>query len=84
MIFFITSVTGFQMKQTMRICRSFPMLRLISLQILISVCLTTLCMPKGNPLKSIMTYSEDLNEMPQNAAFHQGLHYLLRNLKGIK
>ena len=28
-------------------------------------------------LHSLFTNSEDLDEMPQNAAFHQGLHYLL-------
>ena len=32
----------------------------------------------GNPYTGIFTNSENPNEMPHNAAFHQGQHYLLR------
>ena len=33
----------------------------------------------GNPLKSTLENSEDSDEMQHNAAFHQGLHCLLRS-----
>ena len=32
----------------------------------------------GNPITGTFTNSEDPDEMPHNAAFHQGLHCLLR------
>ena len=32
----------------------------------------------GNHKTGILASSEDSNEMPHNAAFHQGLHCLLR------
>ena len=32
----------------------------------------------GNHLRGTLVNSEDLDEMQHNAAFHQGLHYLLR------
>ena len=32
----------------------------------------------GNPITGTFTNSEDQDEMPHNAAFHQGLHSLLR------
>ena len=37
----------------------------------------------GNPLTGTFTNSEDLDEMPHNAAFHQGLHCLLYGNRSI-
>ena len=34
----------------------------------------------GNSETGIFANSEDPDEMPQNVAFHQGLHYLLRQI----
>ena len=32
----------------------------------------------GNPLMGTLANSEDPDEMPHKAAFHQGLHFLLK------
>ena len=36
------------------------------------------CMSTGDSQLSTLTKSEDTDEMQHNVAFHQGLHYLLR------
>ena len=42
------------------------------------------CLYTGNPLMCTFTNSEDPDEMPHNAAFHQGLHCLLMKKKTPK
>ena len=39
---------------------------------------TTIPLRTGNPKTGTIANSEDPDEMPHNAAFHQGLHCLLR------
>ena len=50
----------------------------LSIHARIGLCFNINTLKTGKVNPDILTISEDPDEMPHNAAFHQGLHYLLR------